>query len=161
MRENEFENPVLGYMVIAAALVLGLMTASVLGSSPPAPATEASAISLASSSPGLGVKSEGLAVKRERRWILGVRAKPTFTGCVVTEVIRGSAAAKAGVSVGDRILCIGGRQVGWVDARRVDLGQAVDCSPTAATQLLAQKASTGRVVAIAVRLQTLEETLGH
>ena len=155
MKDSEFENPVLGYVVIAAGLILGLMTASVLGSAPVAPQN-----STATETVGSVVETTTQA-RGPRRWILGVRAKPTFTGCVVVEVLPGSAAEKVGLSVGDRILCVGGRQVGWVDSRRVAIDRAVDCSPTAATRLLAQKASTGRVVTIAVRLQTLNEALGH
>ena len=158
VNDSEFENPVLGYLVIASALILGLMTASVLGSSPP---TAKPAADPAQVSAGASALSPPAAPRKPRRWVLGVRVKPTFTGCVVHEVLPRSAASGAGVVAGDRILCLGGRQVGWVDSHRVALDRVVDDSPTSATRLLVQKASTGRVMTIAVRLQTLKETLGH
>ena len=157
MNDSEYENPVLGYVVITVGLVLGLMTASVLGSTP-TPRQESPRILQAAASQSSELKAEP---RTPRRWILGVRVKPTFTGCVVQEVIPGSPAKKAGLSTGDRILCVAGRQVGWVDSNRVALDRTLDRLPNAATHLLAQKASTGRIVTIAVRLQTLHEALGH
>ncbi|MEL6107050.1 MAG: PDZ domain-containing protein [Planctomycetota bacterium] len=164
MNDSEFENPVLGYVVITVGLILGLMTASVLGSAP-IPAQDAPQVPQDAREVSQAISPEPSERQAEpraaRRWILGVRVKATFTGCLVQEVVPGSPAKKAGLSTGDRILCVAGRQVGWVDSRRVALDRTLDRLPNAATHLLAQKASTGRIVTIAVRLQTLHEALGH
>ena len=54
------------------------------------------------------------------RWQLGVKVRNTNTGVVLTYVQPGSVAANAGLSVGDRILAIGGHQVGYVDGQLID-----------------------------------------
>jgi uncharacterized lipoprotein YbaY len=54
------------------------------------------------------------------RWQLGVQVQNTNTGVVLTNVQPGSPAANAGLTVGDRILAIGGQQVGYVDGQLID-----------------------------------------
>ncbi|QDV85941.1 PDZ domain-containing protein [Stieleria magnilauensis] len=56
------------------------------------------------------------------RWKLGVYASNTDTGVVVTQVIPGSPARDVGLERGDRIVAVGGFQVGWVDDRLYPLG---------------------------------------
>ena len=72
------------------------------------------------------------------RWQLGVQVQNTNTGILLTQVIPGSAAANQGLLVGDRILAVGGQQVGYVDGRLVDLGDEINrhISPTGQITLL-------------------------
>ncbi|MCA8999579.1 MAG: YbaY family lipoprotein [Planctomycetaceae bacterium] len=58
----------------------------------------------------------------QRKWRLGVYSKDTDTGVTIAEVMRGSAADRAGLEVNDRIIAINGYQVGYVN------GQLYDCS---------------------------------
>lgn len=57
-----------------------------------------------------------------QRWRLGVFAHNTDTGVVITRVLPGSAARRAGLERGDRIVTVGGYQVGWVEDRLYPLG---------------------------------------
>jgi membrane-associated protease RseP (regulator of RpoE activity) len=55
-------------------------------------------------------------------WKLGVWAYNTETGVVVTRVAPGSAAAREGLEPGDRIVSVGGYQVGYVGDLLYPLG---------------------------------------
>ena len=55
-------------------------------------------------------------------WKLGVWARNTETGVVVTRVAPGSAAAREGLEPGDRIVSVGGYQVGYVSNLLYPLG---------------------------------------
>jgi uncharacterized lipoprotein YbaY len=72
------------------------------------------------------------------RWQLGVGVQNTNTGILLTQVVPGSPAANQGLMVGDRILAVCGQQVGYVDGRLVDLGDAINryISPTRQITLL-------------------------
>lgn len=59
----------------------------------------------------------------EPRWRLGVFAYNTDTGVVVTRVIPGTAAWRVGFEPGDRIVAVGGFQVGFVGDRLYYLGE--------------------------------------
>lgn len=84
------------------------------------------------------------------RWQLGVQVQNTNTGVQLTTVIPGSAAANGGLTVGDRILAVGGQQVGYVDGRLIDLGDAINQSIGATGQVtfLTYSARTGQVQSI-------------
>ncbi|MCA9140855.1 MAG: PDZ domain-containing protein, partial [Planctomycetales bacterium] len=97
----------------------------------------------------------------ERRWILGVRWSPSTTGCVITSVVQSSPADRAGLVAGDRILTVNGQQVGWRDGESFPLHHAVDLAPTRNGHLLVQRASSGVVQAISVRMTTIAESMGH
>ncbi len=56
------------------------------------------------------------------QWKLGVYAYNTDTGVVITHVIPQSAAWRAGLEPGDRIVTVGGYQVGWIEHWLYPLG---------------------------------------
>lgn len=56
------------------------------------------------------------------QWKLGVYAYNTDTGVVVTRVVPGTAAARQGLERGDRIVTVGGFQVGYVGRHLYPLG---------------------------------------
>jgi hypothetical protein len=55
-------------------------------------------------------------------WKLGIYAYNTDTGVIITRVLPGSAAARRGLERGDRIVSVGGYQVGYVDNYLYPLG---------------------------------------
>ncbi len=56
------------------------------------------------------------------RWRLGVQAYNTDSGVVITRVLPNTAAQRFGIEPGDRIVAIGGYQVGWVQDQLFPLG---------------------------------------
>ena len=58
-----------------------------------------------------------------QRWRLGIYPENTDTGVLLTEIVRGSAAERAGLEVNDRIISVHGYQVGYVDGTLYDSGQ--------------------------------------
>jgi S1-C subfamily serine protease len=56
-------------------------------------------------------------------WRLGVWARNTDTGVVITRVVPGSAAASHGLEEGDRIVAVNGYQIGWLRDRLYPLGE--------------------------------------
>jgi PDZ domain len=65
------------------------------------------------SSPNQGIVGGG--------WQLGIHADKTDTGMLITSVVRGSAAARAGLERGDRILAVGTERVGLVGNRSTSM----------------------------------------
>ena len=65
----------------------------------------------------------------------GVQYENANAGILLTQVVPGSAAANQGLLVGDRILAVGGQQVGYVDGRLVDLGDEITRHITPAGQI--------------------------
>lgn len=169
MDEDQLENPVLGYVVIAAALVVGMLSATVFGQTPASterlPQTANSIASTESSRPtsASGDVAAEPTVRRfaARCWILGVRSIPTFTGCVVTSVVPGSPAEQAGLVAGDRIMTINGRQVGWIGETLAPLDQAVDESPSRHVQILVQRVRSKSIRSLQASLASWDESLGH
>lgn len=179
----DLENPMLGYLVVAAALLAGMLSASVFGQSPtqqslPLQPTnrqsaddvstviEIQGVKLSHSSPQPNSEEPRTICGQHplspnvRKWVLGVRARATGVGCLVTEVVAGSAAASVPLAIGDRILAIDGKQVGWIGPRCVSLYKLIDQSPTRATRILVQKRVTGRLSLLSVQLKTPHQTLG-
>lgn len=176
MNEDQLENPVLGYVVIAAALVVGMLSATVFGQSPkpnaftqrgPDPVVNQSKRSDAPPLPAASKKiqeqppGECEPKKAVRRWILGVRSRPSNTGCLITSVVPRSPAERAGLAAGDRILAVNGRQVGWLEGQLHPLHQAIDAASKRTGHLLVQRGSSGSVQAISIRMSTIAESLGH
>ncbi|QEG00690.1 zinc metallopeptidase RseP [Stieleria maiorica] len=196
MNEDQLENPVLGYVVIAVALVVGMLSATVFGQGAEEPlpnrpqacqvrlagegktgdhgtgdGDSATSDQDAANSRTPGANSASISRRESasheplssaaRRWILGVRCKPTTAGCVVTSVVPGSAAERVGLIAGDRILTVDGTQVGWHGDRLNPLHQAVDEAPTRRVRLLVQRAESGLIRPLHATLQTMLETLGH
>lgn len=187
MNEDQLENPVLGYVVIAVALVVGMLSATVFGQGPdhtpvvlPKTNVIADTVETAQGNHRVADKSgatkhatpvnrDGIGPRQDqrrrddaaRRWILGVRSTPTAAGCVITAVLPGSAAERCGLSVGDRILTVNGHQVGLLGDRLIRLDRAIDLAPSRQTWLLVQRGGSGMVQPLRATLQTLFECLGH
>jgi len=88
------------------------------------------------------------------RWRLGIYADSTDTGALVTRVSPNSPAWESGLEEGDRIVTVGGFQIGYVDGALFDLGDEL--------QLRADR--NGRVTLLVqnrrnLRLVNLEVTL--
>ena len=174
MNGEPLENPVFGYVVISVALIVGLLSATVfsqpplLGSGHEANLRHQSRATLSlRESPQRMEESRSnesdshRSCSRPRRWILGIRSTPTSAGCVITAVIQGSAAEKAGLTVGDRVITVDGEQVGWIGRQLVPIHRAVDAALSGKSRLLIQNSVSGSFRSIPIRLQTVEETLGH
>jgi predicted metalloprotease with PDZ domain len=58
-------------------------------------------------------------------WQLGVHADETDTGMLITSVVRGSVADRAGLERGDRILAVGTERVGIVGNRAVSMSKVL------------------------------------
>lgn len=58
-----------------------------------------------------------------QKWRLGIYPEDTDTGVRITQVVRGSAAERAGLEVNDRIVAVHGYQVGYVNGSLYDCGQ--------------------------------------
>ena len=58
-----------------------------------------------------------------QKWRLGIYPEDTDTGVRITQVVRGSAAERAGLEVNDRIVAVHGYQVGYVNGTLYDCGQ--------------------------------------
>ncbi|MCS7470268.1 PDZ domain-containing protein [Stieleria sp. ICT_E10.1] len=185
--DDQLENPVLGYVVIAVAVVVGMLSATVFGQGPgqttvahPKTCVITDTVEIhegdhrvadksGATRPSTPVNRPGTFSPRDprrrdetvRRWILGVRSTPTAAGCVVTAVLPGSAAERCGLAVGDRILTVGGQQVGLLGDRLIRLDQAIDSASSRQTCLLVQRGGSGMVQPLTPILQTLYECLGH
>jgi S1-C subfamily serine protease len=72
--------------------------------------------------PGKGRISPSIVPPDGRQWRLGVFVFNTESGVVITRIVPGSAATRIGLERGDRIVSIGGYQIGWVDDRLYPLG---------------------------------------
>ncbi|MCA9053560.1 MAG: YbaY family lipoprotein [Planctomycetaceae bacterium] len=95
---------------------------------------------------GLAI-APGIGWGQGQQWQLGVQVQNTTTGVVLTQVLPGSPAANGGLRVGDRILAVGGHQVGYVDGRLVDLGDEINqhIGPNGQITLLVFNAQQGQV----------------
>ena len=101
--------------------------------------------------------------KSRRQWILGVRADATQTGYLVEHVQHPSAASKAGLEAGDRILCVNGQQVGYVGGQLISLARTLDLAGNrnGYVQLLVQNRRNQRLVVVGAKLQRPLHLLGH
>lgn len=85
---------------------------------------------------------------------LGVRVQNTDRGVQLVQVLPGGAAATAGLEAGDQIVTVGGQQVGYVDGRLIDLGDAIARFANANRQitLLIQNRRTSQLNNVVVTL---------
>jgi hypothetical protein len=90
----------------------------------------------------------------EPLWRLGVFAYNTDTGVVVTRVIPGTAAWRVGFEPGDRIVTVGGFQVGFVGDRLFYLGEELQhrADPRGRVRILAQNVRDRGLLNIDVQL---------
>jgi hypothetical protein len=87
-------------------------------------------------------------------WKLGVSAHNTETGAVITHVVPGSAAARRGLEQGDRIVSVGGYQVGYVGDLLYPLGFELQrqAGPSGEVLLLVQNVRNSELLSLDVRL---------
>ncbi|NND96168.1 MAG: PDZ domain-containing protein [Pirellulaceae bacterium] len=87
-------------------------------------------------------------------WYLGVYGSYTSTGMLLTEVYPQTAAARAGLQVGDRILTVNGHQIGVVNGYRIPIDAALQRYATRSghVRLLVQDRNTMRLVNTDARL---------
>lgn len=89
------------------------------------------------------------------RWRLGIFAYNTDTGVVVTRVVSGSPAARIGLERGDRIVTVGGYQVGWINDRLYPLPAELEAQagPGGRVLLLIQNVRGGGLLNRVVNLE--------
>ncbi len=89
-----------------------------------------------------------------QQWRLGIYPQNTDTGVLITEVVPGSAAERAGLEVNDRIISIHGYQVGYVDGTLYDSGQEFERHADAQgwVRLLVQNNRDGKLLNLPVQL---------
>lgn len=93
--------------------------------------------------------------KSKNRWRIGIYSRNTDSGVQIMNVINGSPASVAGLEPQDKIVAVGGYQVGIVHGVRHDLGAEFDlrCDDNGATNLLVQDHRNGSLVNIPVQLE--------
>jgi hypothetical protein len=87
-------------------------------------------------------------------WKLGVSAYNSETGVMITRVVPGSAAARRGLERGDRIVAVGGYQVGYVGDLMYPLGFEIQrqAGPRGDVLLLVQNVRNSELISLDVRL---------
>ncbi|NOZ40072.1 MAG: DUF4214 domain-containing protein [Planctomycetes bacterium] len=78
--------------------------------------------------PNTGNPNAGNQARTWQKWRLGIYPENTETGVRITQVVRGSAAERAGLETGDRIIAVHGYQVGYVNGSLYDVGQEFERS---------------------------------
>ncbi|GAA4466617.1 PDZ domain-containing protein [Novipirellula rosea] len=87
-------------------------------------------------------------------WKLGVYARNTDTGVVVTRTIPNTAAHRVGLERGDRIVAVSGFQVGWIQDRLYPLGAELNrqAGRRGHVTLLVQNVRTDQLINLEVQL---------
>ena len=152
------ETPLLGYVVVSIALIIGTVAATAFGQSPrdfAAAQEEQEQLTKHSFVPAVDAL--------RRRWILGVQADATATGYLIRQVQPRSAASRIGLEPGDRIIAVDGLQVGLIGHRLQRLGAMLERQGGADGHvcLLLQNRRNGRLVALSVQLRHPLQHLGH
>jgi predicted metalloprotease with PDZ domain len=158
-KRNELERPVLGYVVVTVALLTGLATANAFAQHN----TDVTTAKLQNEKPATEASSPKQLTKPRRQWILGVRADTTQTGYLIEQVQHPSAASKAGLEAGDRLICVNGHQVGHVGGQVVSLARTLDRAGNrnGYVQLLVQNRRNQRLVVVDAKLHRPLHLLGH
>jgi uncharacterized lipoprotein YbaY len=96
-----------------------------------------------------------------QRWRLGIYPENTDTGVLLTEVVRGSAAERAGLEVNDRIVSVHGYQVGYVDGTLYDSGQEFEhhADQQGWVRLLVQNNRDGKLLSMPIQLEARQEAI--
>ena len=96
-----------------------------------------------------------------QRWRLGIYPEDTDTGVVVKEIVRGSAAERAGLEVNDRIISVQGYQVGYVNGVVFDIGQEMErhADTQGWVRILVQDNRNGRLMNLPVQLDGRSEAI--
>jgi uncharacterized lipoprotein YbaY len=96
-----------------------------------------------------------------QKWRLGIFPEDTETGVVVKEVVRGSAAERAGLEVNDRIISVHGYQVGYVNGVLFDIGQEMErhADNNGWVRALVQDNRNGRLMNLPIQLDGRSSTI--
>jgi len=89
-----------------------------------------------------------------QQWRLGIYPEDTDTGVVITRVVRGSAAERAGLEPNDRIVSVHGYQVGYVNGSLYDVGQEFErhADTQGWVRVLVQNARNGKLMNVPIQL---------
>ena len=105
---------------------------------------------------------EPVAKTTERqKWRLGIYPENTETGVRIGEVIRGSAAERGGLEINDRIVAIGGYQVGYVDGTLYDVGTEFErhADRNGWVKVLVQNNRDGNLVSMPLQLEPHSQSI--
>ncbi len=105
---------------------------------------------------------EQVAQTTERqKWRLGIYPENTDTGVRVGEVVRGSAAERGGLEVNDRIVGIGGYQVGYVNGTLYDIGAEFErhADQNGWVRVLVQNNRDGNLINMPLQLDPRNEAI--
>lgn len=96
-----------------------------------------------------------------QRWRLGIYPEDTDTGVVIKDVVRGSAAERAGLEVNDRIISVHGYQVGYVNGMLYDVGQEIErhADTNGWIRVLVQDNRNGRLMNLPIQLDGRQEAI--
>ena len=157
------EKPVLGYIVITASLLAGMVAATAFGQGETLSESQGKNQSEADNSVMVEPSPLSKRLVPHRRWVLGVRADATDTGYLVQRVESGSAASRIGLESGDRIVAVDGQQIGFVGNKHVQLSRTLQQmgGENGHVQLLIQNRRNDRLVSISTMLRAPLQHLGH
>ncbi len=95
------------------------------------------------------------------RWRLGIFPEDTDTGVRITEVVRNSAAERAGLEVNDRIVSVHGYQIGYVNGSLYDVGKELErnADEDGWVRMLVQNNRDGQLINLPVKLEARQKQL--
>lgn len=157
------EKPVLGYIVITASLLAGMIAATAFGQGETLSESQGKNQSEADNSVMVEPSPLSKRLVPHRRWVLGVRADATDTGYLIQRVESSSAASRIGLESGDRIVAVDGQQIGFVGNKHVQLSRTLQQmgGENGHVQLLIQNRRNDRLVSISTMLRAPLQHLGH
>ena len=96
-----------------------------------------------------------------QKWRLGIYPEDTDTGVRITEVVRGSAAERAGLELNDRIISVHGYQVGYVNGVLYDCGQEFErhADDNGWVRVLVQNNRDGRLMNLPIQLDARQKAI--
>ena len=157
------EKPVLGYIVITASLLAGMVAATAFGQGETLSENQRKIQNQTDNPVMVEPSSLSKRLVPHRRWVLGVRADATDTGYLVQKVESSSAASRIGLESGDRIVAVDGQQIGFVGNKHVLLSRTLQQmgGESGHVQLLIQNRRNNRLVSISAMLRAPLQHLGH
>jgi len=89
-----------------------------------------------------------------QKWRLGIYPEDTDTGVRISQIVRGSAAERAGLETNDRIISVHGYQVGYVNGTLYDCGQEFErhADSQGWVRILVQNNRDGKLLNIPLQL---------
>ncbi len=89
-----------------------------------------------------------------QKWRLGIYPENTDTGVRITQIVRGSAAERAGLEANDRIIAVHGYQVGYVNGTLYDTGAEFERNADSQgwVRVLVQNNRDGQLMNLPVKL---------